>query len=75
MADRDQIITFCDELLDVGSFDDYGPNGLQVPGAGDVAKVASAVSASRESWRRRSPPAPSWCSSTTASSGSSARER
>jgi dinuclear metal center YbgI/SA1388 family protein len=47
MAARDEIISFCDELLDVGSFDDYGPNGLQVPGSPEVSKLASGVSANR----------------------------
>jgi dinuclear metal center YbgI/SA1388 family protein len=45
MAARDEIIAFCDEFLDVGSFDDYGPNGLQVPGAAEVSKVATGVTA------------------------------
>lgn len=45
VADRDEIIAFCDELLDIGSFRDYGPNGLQVPGRPEVGKVATAVSA------------------------------
>jgi len=45
MADRDELISFCDELLDIGSFGDYGPNGLQVPGRQEVLLVASAVSA------------------------------
>ena len=45
MADRDELISFCDELLDIGSFRDYGPNGLQVPGREEVTHVASAVSA------------------------------
>jgi dinuclear metal center YbgI/SA1388 family protein len=48
MAARDEIIAFCDELLDVGSFEDYGPNGLQVPGAKEVTRVASGVSANLE---------------------------
>jgi dinuclear metal center YbgI/SA1388 family protein len=48
MAARDEIIAFCDEFLDVGSFDDYGPNGLQVPGAAEVNKVATGVSANLE---------------------------
>jgi dinuclear metal center YbgI/SA1388 family protein len=48
MASRDEIVEFCDELLDAASFADYGPNGLQVPGAADVAKVATGVSAHRE---------------------------
>lgn len=45
MASRDEIIAFCDELLDAGSFDDYGPNGLQVPGAATVDRVVTGVSA------------------------------
>ena len=45
MADRDEIITYADELLEISSFGDYGPNGLQVPGRAEVAKVATAVSA------------------------------
>jgi dinuclear metal center YbgI/SA1388 family protein len=48
MPDRDEIIAFCDELLDSRSFDDYGPNGLQVPGARQVSKVATGVSANLE---------------------------
>lgn len=48
MADRDEIIGFCDELLDAHAFADYGPNGLQVPGAADVTKVATGVSAHLE---------------------------
>jgi dinuclear metal center YbgI/SA1388 family protein len=45
MASRDEIIAFCDELLEIERFDDYGPNGLQVPGATEVSKLASGVSA------------------------------
>jgi dinuclear metal center YbgI/SA1388 family protein len=48
VANRDEIIAFCDELLDSGSFEDYGPNGLQVPGADEVSKVAMGVSANLE---------------------------
>ena len=51
MADRDEIIAFCDRLLDAPSFDDWGPNGLQVPGRREVDKVATAVSAHLESIR------------------------
>jgi putative NIF3 family GTP cyclohydrolase 1 type 2 len=47
MASRDEIVAFCDELLEIGSFEDYGPNGLQVPGAPDVSKLATGVSANR----------------------------
>jgi dinuclear metal center YbgI/SA1388 family protein len=43
-----EILGFCDELLDVGSFEDYGPNGLQVPGTSEVSRVATGVSANLE---------------------------
>ena len=48
LAARDEIIGFCDELLDAGAFEDYGPNGLQVPGAAEVSKVVTGVSAHLE---------------------------
>jgi dinuclear metal center YbgI/SA1388 family protein len=48
MAKRVEITGFCDDLLDVASFEDYGPNGLQVLGATDVTKVATGVSANLE---------------------------
>lgn len=48
MAKRDEITAFCDELLDAGSFEDYGPNGLQVPGTAEVEKVATGVTANLE---------------------------
>jgi dinuclear metal center YbgI/SA1388 family protein len=48
MAQRDEIISFCDSLLEVGSYADYGPNGLQVPGADEVRKVVTGVSAHLE---------------------------
>ena len=38
MAKRVEITAFCDGLLDVDAFEDYGPNGLQVPGASEVSK-------------------------------------
>jgi dinuclear metal center YbgI/SA1388 family protein len=49
---RDELIAFLDELLDSPSFDDYGPNGLQVAGREDVRRVASGVSAHRELFER-----------------------
>jgi dinuclear metal center YbgI/SA1388 family protein len=48
VAARDEIVGFCDELLEAGSWEDYGPNGLQVPGDDEVSKVATGVSAHRE---------------------------
>ena len=52
MAKRDEIIAFLDELLDIDAFSDYGPNGLQVPGAEEVSLVVSGVSAQRELFER-----------------------
>ena len=52
MAQRDEIIAFCDELLDPGSFEDYGPNGLQVPGADRVDLVVTGVTAQLELFER-----------------------
>jgi dinuclear metal center YbgI/SA1388 family protein len=49
VAERDEIIAFCSGLLDADSFDDWCPNGLQVPGRHEVTKVATAVSAHLES--------------------------
>ena len=52
MASRDEILAFCDELLDLASYPDYGPMGLQVAGADEVSKVVCGVSASRELFER-----------------------
>lgn len=49
VANRDEVIAFCDDLLEIGSFGDYGPNGLQVPGSDEVGLVATAVSAHLDS--------------------------
>jgi dinuclear metal center YbgI/SA1388 family protein len=45
VASRDEIVGFCDALLEVSGFEDYCPNGLQVPGRREVGRVASGVSA------------------------------
>jgi len=42
------IITALDELLSPADYKDFGPNGLQVPGADDVVRVVTGVTASRE---------------------------
>jgi dinuclear metal center YbgI/SA1388 family protein len=52
VAGRDEILGFCDELLEIGSYEDYGPNGLQVPGGEEVSRVATGVSANAEFLRR-----------------------
>jgi dinuclear metal center YbgI/SA1388 family protein len=48
VAERDAIVAYANELLDLASFPDYGPMGLQVVGADEVTTVACGVSASRE---------------------------
>jgi dinuclear metal center YbgI/SA1388 family protein len=52
MPGRDEIVAWLDDLLDVHAFSDYGPNGLQVPGAEEVSFVATGVSAQRELFER-----------------------
>jgi dinuclear metal center YbgI/SA1388 family protein len=52
MAARDEVLDFARELLDLDSFDDYGPMGLQVVGADEVTKIAAGVSSSRELFDR-----------------------
>jgi dinuclear metal center YbgI/SA1388 family protein len=46
MARREDIDVYLHTLLDVGRFKDYGPNGLQVQGQGDVQLIVSGVTAS-----------------------------
>ncbi|MBA3301547.1 MAG: Nif3-like dinuclear metal center hexameric protein [Thermoleophilaceae bacterium] len=48
VADRNRIIEYLDGLLAIADFADYGPNGLQVPGAAEVSRVATGVSGNRE---------------------------
>jgi dinuclear metal center YbgI/SA1388 family protein len=43
-----------DRLLEPGRFRDYCPNGLQVPGRAEVARIATGVSASAELFERAS---------------------
>jgi dinuclear metal center YbgI/SA1388 family protein len=52
MALRDDILAWADEYLDVASYPDYGPMGLQVVGSPEVSKIACGVSASRELFER-----------------------
>ncbi len=52
MADLEEIVNFCDALLDAQAFEDYCPNGLQVPGRDQVAVLVSGVSASLELFER-----------------------
>jgi dinuclear metal center YbgI/SA1388 family protein len=52
MARRDEIVAHLDDLLEIDAFSDYGPNGLQVPGAEEVTRVVTGVSAQRELFER-----------------------
>src|SRR4051812_47676218 len=52
VAARDEIIAFLDDLLDPPAFEDYGPNGLQVPGATEVSVLVTGVSAHLELFDR-----------------------
>jgi dinuclear metal center YbgI/SA1388 family protein len=47
VASRDKIVAYLDALLRSKEFADYGPNGLQVPGADEVRRVVTGVSANR----------------------------
>jgi len=46
MALRTEIATYLDSLLESARFRDYGPNGLQVEGKPEVARIVSGVTAS-----------------------------
>jgi dinuclear metal center YbgI/SA1388 family protein len=48
MANREAIVAFADELLDVQAYPEYGRPGLQVVGADEVSKLVCGVSSSRE---------------------------
>jgi dinuclear metal center YbgI/SA1388 family protein len=52
MAERDEITTFLNELLDIEGYPDGLPVGMQVPGAREVTRVATGVSASLELFTR-----------------------
>ena len=52
MAACNQIIGYLDDLLDPTAYDDYGPNGLQVPGREQIQTVVTGVSANVELFTR-----------------------
>jgi dinuclear metal center YbgI/SA1388 family protein len=52
LADRDEILAFASELLDLDAYPDYGPMGLQVAGAREVQRLACGVSSSLELFER-----------------------
>jgi dinuclear metal center YbgI/SA1388 family protein len=52
VARRDEILDYAAELLDLASFTDYGPQGMQVVGAEEVTRLVCAVSSSLELFER-----------------------
>jgi dinuclear metal center YbgI/SA1388 family protein len=52
MASRDEVLTYARELLDLDSYHDYGPMGIQVMGADEVTKISAAVSSTLEAFQR-----------------------
>jgi dinuclear metal center YbgI/SA1388 family protein len=52
MASRDDILAFCEELLEPGRFSDAMPNGLQVAGRSDVLRLATCASPSLMAFRQ-----------------------
>lgn len=47
MANRNELLQYCDELLQVGQFQDYCPNGLQVQGRDSISRIITGVTASQ----------------------------
>lgn len=47
MVERDQLASYCAELLNVSSRRDYCPNGLQLQGKSEIQKIVSGVTASQ----------------------------
>jgi dinuclear metal center YbgI/SA1388 family protein len=52
VADRDEILAFAHELLDLDAYPDYGPMGMQVPGTREVRRIVAGVSSSLELFER-----------------------
>src|SRR3954454_10172028 len=48
MTRIEDLIDYLDELLKPQNFEDYGPNGLQVPGREEIRVLATGVSAGTE---------------------------
>jgi dinuclear metal center YbgI/SA1388 family protein len=48
VANRDEIVRYANELLEVSRWPEFGPPGLQVVGADEVTSIACGVSSSRE---------------------------
>lgn len=49
MIERNELTKYCNNLLGIYEYNDYGPNGLQIQGKEKIQKIAFAVSATFES--------------------------
>jgi dinuclear metal center YbgI/SA1388 family protein len=47
-----ELIAYLDDVLESSAFQDYGPNGLQVPGGDEIEHVVTGVSATAELFER-----------------------
>ncbi len=47
MIERDALLAYCNELLEISGFKDYCPNGLQVEGCAEIRHLATGVTASQ----------------------------
>ena len=47
MAQLSEIVSYCDDLLQIVEYQDYCPNGLQVAGRPGLRRLVSGVSASQ----------------------------
>jgi len=47
MINRIDLVAYCNELLEIGIFNDYCPNGLQVEGCESITRIISGVTASQ----------------------------
>lgn len=45
MVQLEQLVAYCDALLEVASYPDYCPNGLQIEGVAEINRVVSGVTA------------------------------
>jgi len=49
MIERNELVKYLNQLLDIYNYQDYGPNGLQIEGSEEISKICFAVSATRDS--------------------------
>jgi dinuclear metal center YbgI/SA1388 family protein len=52
MAQTSELVQYLNELLTPDDFEDLGPNGVQVPGADEIERVVTAVTAQRAVFER-----------------------